>query len=413
MILCYFLKLLSECSLYFVLANCFLSIAFTGINSLIPAILCALCGCCAFRLNQTKKKGLRYLALPLLLLNGFFVQGIGTAMVLFLPCFYLFMLIKEEHFFLDSEQQAFVFRWGLVASFLCFFLFGSFIGLHWVVPFILTFLFSSSFLMRLLRQNQSTLQDKRYLLHTAFQLGATLAAAALLTTETVLQQLQRLWAWFYSLLLEPISFYFAVALTYIGTAVDGLFQSVFTGIKHKEWHYQGGVHHRWHDEVFYQEIQESMSQESPAVIFLQICCLIIGICVVLAIIRWRRKGEKLHRQTAVKETRRTLEVQKKEEKPPMDLLPPKEPRLAVRYYYRRFLYLCKKLEYQFPVSFTSQKIEESVRRQFGADSPHAIRQTYIRARYSNEEVSEADVALMKEQVNRLREKYEPKKKENS
>ena len=55
MILCFFLKLLTEISLYFVLANCIMSVAFTGIDSLIPAILCAAAGTVAYWLDEKKK----------------------------------------------------------------------------------------------------------------------------------------------------------------------------------------------------------------------------------------------------------------------------------------------------------------------------------------------------------------------
>ena len=172
MILCFFLKLLTEISLYFVLANCIMSVAFTGIDSLIPAILCAAAGTVAYWLDEKKKN--RYLSVPLLLLAFLFAKGIGTGIALFIPAFYIYMVIKEKHFFLDSEQQTLLFRWGLVASFICFFLFGTFIGLRFVVPFILLFLFINVFLMRLLRQNPAVLHNKRFLLSNALQLGSTL-----------------------------------------------------------------------------------------------------------------------------------------------------------------------------------------------------------------------------------------------
>ena len=93
----------------------------------------------------------------------------------------------------------------------------------------------------------------------------------------------------------------------------------------------------------------------------------------------------------------------------MDILPPREPRAAVRFYYRRFLQLCKKLDYKFPPSFTSQMIAHRVSRRFGDSEVQSIRRTYINARYSDKEVTAQDVAAIKEQVNKLRERHEPKK----
>ena len=406
MILCFFLKLLTEISLYFVLANCIMSVAFTGIDSLIPAILCAAAGTVAYWLDEKKKN--RYLSVPLLLLAFLFAKGIGTGIALFIPAFYIYMVIKEKHFFLDSEQQTLLFRWGLVASFICFFLFGTFIGLRFVVPFILLFLFINVFLMRLLRQNPAVLHNKRFLLSNALQLGSTLLVAAIVTNKVVINFLSRCWSWVYDTFFEPLSIYIAMAMAYLGTLMDSAFKLVFDDYHRKPQHYKWSPG-AWHDEAFYEQIEQSMNQESPAVIFLQICLFIIGLLVVLAIIRWRRRGSSFTRQTAVKETRRSIvNEKKKEDTAPIDLLPPREPRAAVRYYYRRFLQLCKKLDYKFPPSFTTQMIAHRVTRRFGKDEVQSIRRTYIRARYSDEEVTAQDVAAIKEQVNKLRERHEPK-----
>ena len=409
MILCYFLKLLTECSLYFVAANCIMSVAFTKIDSLVPAILCALAGTLSYWLHEKNRN--RYLSLPLLAAALLFAKGVGTAIALFLPVFYIFMVIKEKHFFLDSEQQSTLFRWGLAGSFICYFLFGIFIGVQWVVPFILLFLFANVLLMRLLRQNPANLNNKRYLLNNALQLGGALAVTALLTTDFVLGLLKSIWSWIYDTLIEPVAWWISVGLTYIGSWMNYFFQSIFNEYQHREQHNQFRPGD-FHDEAFYAQIEDAMGQESPAVIVLQICLLVIGICVILAIIRWRRRGQNLHRQSAVKETRHAVTEHKQEEKVPVDLIPPKDPRLAVRFYYRKFLHLCRKLEYQFPDSFTSEKIADSVSRQLGKEPVKNIRQTYIRARYSSKDISPKDVAAMKEQVSKLREQYEPKKKED-
>ena len=407
MILCFFLKLLTEAALYFVVGNCIMSVAFTGIESLIPAVLLAAAGTLSYWLDEKKKN--RYFSVPLLIAVMLFAKGLGTGIALFIPAFYIYMVIKEKHFFLDTEQQTLLFRWGLVASFICFFLFGMFIGLHFVVPFILLFLFINILLMRLLRQNPAVLHNKEFLLRNALQLGSTLIFAAVLTSKWVINFLSNCWSWIYDTLLEPLTIYIAMGLAYLGTLMDNVFKRVFDGYQRKEQHNWWGPG-EFHDEEFYQQIQETMNQESPAVIFLQICLLVIGIFVVLAIIRWRKQGKAFTKQTAVKETRRAIvDEKKKEESLPVDILPPREPRAAVRFYYRRFLQLCKKLDYKFPPSFTSQMIAHRVSRRFGQEEVQSIRRTYIHARYSDREVTAQDVAAIKEQVNKLRERHEPKK----
>lgn len=407
MILCFFLKLLTEVSLYFILGNCIMSVAFTGVESLFPALLCALAGTISYWLDEKDSK-YRYWSVPLLVVVLLFAKGIGTGIALFIPAFYIFMIIKEKHFFLDSEQQALLFRWGLAAAFICFFLFGTFIELRFVVPFILLFLFTNVLLMRLLRQNPAILHNKHYLISNALQLGATLVAAAVLTSKFVINLLSSGWQWFYETFIEPLTVYIAMGMAYIGYHMDNVFKMIFDGYKHTEQHnkFHPGD---FHDEAFYQQIEENLGKESPAVLFIQICLLIAGVFVVLAIIRWRKRGGGFKTQTAVKETRRAIpNDQKIEEKVLVDILPPKDPRLAVRFYYRRFLHLCKKLDYKFPASFTSEMISHRVSRRFGKDEVQNIRGTYIRARYSDKNITAEDVAAIKEQVNKLRERHEPK-----
>ena len=407
MILCFFLKLLTEISLYFVVGNCIMSVAFTGIENLLPAVLCAAAGTLSYWLDEKKKN--RYGSVPLLVLVLLFAKGLGTGIALFIPAFYIYMVIKEKHFFLDTEQQTLLFRWGLVASFICFFLFGTFIGLRFVVPFILLFLFANVLLMRLLRQNPAVLHNKKFLLKNALQLGSTLIFAAVLTNKWVISFLSSCWSWIYDTFFEPLTIYIAMGLAYLGTFADNIFKMIFVDYQRKEqhnWWHPGDAH----DEEFYQQIADNMQQESPAVIVLQICLLVIGILIVIGIIRWRKRGTAFTKQTAVKETRRAIvDEKKKEESIPVDILPPREPRAAVRFYYRRFLQLCKKLDYKFPPSFTSQMIAHRVSRRFGDSEVQSIRRTYINARYSDKEVTAQDVAAIKEQVNKLRERHEPKK----
>ena len=78
------------------------------------------------------------------------------------------------------------------------------IGVRWVVPFILLFLFVNMFLMRLLRQNPAYLNDKHFLLTNAAHLGIALAVTALLTTDTVVQFIKNILMQLYHSLLAPL-----------------------------------------------------------------------------------------------------------------------------------------------------------------------------------------------------------------
>lgn len=408
MILCYFLKLLTEMSLYFVCCNCFIAISGVEIDSFWPAILCALVGTIAYRIDE-KNSSLRYAAIPLLLSVFLFAKGFGTSIMLFLPVFYIALCIHKRRFFVDAASQSDIFKFGMALAFVVYFLFAVFIGVQWVVPFIMMFLFVNMFLMRLLRQNPAYLSDKRFLLTNGLQLGVALAVTALLTTDIIVENLKKVLLFVYHLFVDFLvnvlfrcgyaMYYFFYEILYANADHDSTKKLDIGG---------GGF-----GDEFFAAAGSDLSYDNPIVILLQVLFLIIGIAFIIFYVRHGRKGRNMAEGSAARVYRRSITEVRPEEKAPIDLIPPKENRDAVKFYYRKFLRLCKKLEYKFPLSFTTQQIEDGVSREFGRDSAKAIRQIYIRARYSDKEITEADVNTMKEQVDGLKDKFEPKKKENS
>lgn len=404
MILCYFLKLLTEMSLYFVCCNCFIAISGVEIDSFWPAIICAIVGTLAYCIDE-KNSSLRYVALPLLLAVFLFAKGFGTAIMLFLPVFYIALCIHKRRFFVDAASQSDIFKFGMALAFVVYFLFAVFIGVRWVVPFIMMFLFVNMFLMRLLRQNPAYLNDKRFLLSNAAQLGVALAVTALLTTDVIVENLKKALLFVYHLFVDflvNVLFRCGYALYYF------FYEILYANADHdstKKLDIGGGGF----GEEFFAAAGDELSYDNPIVLFLQILCLVVGVILIILYVRSRRQGRNTAEGSTARVYRRAVTELRPEEKAPIDLVAPKENRDAVKFYYRKFLRLCKKLEYKFPLSFTSKQIEDGVSREFGRETPQTIRQIYIRARYSDKEITEADVAVMKEQVDSLKDKFEPKK----
>ncbi len=404
MILCYFLKLLTEMSLYFVCCNCFIAISGVEIDSFWPAIICAIVGTLAYRIDE-KNNSLRYLVLPLLLTVFLFAKGFGTAIMLFLPAFYIALCIHKRRFFVDAASQSDIFKFGMALAFVVYFLFAVFIGVRWVVPFIMMFLFVNMFLMRLLRQNPAYLNDKRFLLTNAAQLSVALAVTALLTTDIIVENLKKALLFVYKLFVDflvNVLFRCGYALYYF------FYEILYANADHvstKKLNIGVGDF----SDTFFAAIGDDLSYDNPIVLFIQILVLVIGAALIILYVRRSRQGRNTFETGNARVYRRAVTEVRPDEKAPIDLIAPKENRDAVKFYYRKFLRLCKKLEYKFPLSFTTQQIEDGVSREFGRETASAIRQIYIRARYSDKEITEADVNIIKEQVDTLKEKHEPKK----
>lgn len=412
MILCYFLKLLSECALYFAAANCLIAIAMVEIDSFVPAILCAAVGALAYWMEEKYSK-YRYLVLPLLVGVFLFAKGIGTAMVLFLPVLYVVLSVKDKRYFVDAEKQANLFRFGLAGAFVLYFMFALVIGVRWVVPFILLFLFVNMFLMRLLRQNPAYLNDKRFLLTNAAHLGIALAVTALLTTDTVVQFIKNILTQLYHSLFAPLLEGLTTVLFLAGRLLYVFFFEILQPeIQHKKHRSPNLTQDNWLNEEIIAPLEEQLGMDSLVVTVVQVLLLLIGIVLVVLYVKKLRRGKNSSEIGTIQEKRRAVtERRPEEEKFQLDLVAPKDPRAAVRYYYRKFLQLCRKLEYQFPLSFTSEQIQNSVSKELGAESAKKIRETYIRARYSNEKIEAEEVSAMKEEVNKLREEFAPTKTE--
>lgn len=412
MILCYFLRLLSEMAFYFVCSNCFTAIANVAIDSFVPAILLASVGTLAFWMEEKYSK-YRFCVIPLLALVFFFAKGLGTGIMLFLPTLYIALCIKEKRYFVDAETQANLFRWGISIAFVVYFLFAMVMKVQWVVQFVLLFLFVNMFLMRLLRQNPAYLDDKKFLLTNLAHLSIAMGVTMLFTNRFVVGFMKNVISWTYLNVLEPL-LNFVVKLLYLcgGSLYILLFKVFDPQIVHKKWEYIEHPEHNWLNEEFIAPLEEQMGVNSLFITFLQIVFLIAGTLLVLFIIKKSRKGKNLQEGSAVREKRRAVTERRPEEKIAFDLIAPKEPRAAVRFYYRKFLYLCKKLDYKFPDYFTSQHIAMRTSRQFGKENMQELRQLYIRARYSGKDITEADVAYIKEKVEQLKERFEPKKNDD-
>ena len=78
------------------------------------------------------------------------------------------------------------------------------------------------------------------------------------------------------------------------------------------------------------------------------------------------------------------------------------PRETVRYYYYKFLLLCRSRGLLFRPSDTSQRIAQQARESFSPEALEALREEYIRARYSLAPVDRAAARRAQQLYRRLR-----------
>ena len=80
---------------------------------------------------------------------------------------------------------------------------------------------------------------------------------------------------------------------------------------------------------------------------------------------------------------------------------PREPGLAVRYYYRQFLQLCIAKGFSFKKGNTSREIFQMNKEKFSKESMVKLRELYIKARYSEKEIEKSEAERARELLKRL------------
>jgi len=400
MTLCFFLKILSECSLYFLIVNCALSITLSGIDSLLPAFICAAVAAIAYHLND-KIGQKRVLVLPLLLTVIFFGHSFGTYLALVLPAAYVVLTTVTERYYIDHSSQADFFRTGLYISMFLSVPFILLMGIEHAAYFVILFLVSSILLLRTLRQDAEIQKERRFSMVNYLTVAVIFLLIVVLSSDAVLGVFTSVFSVVYDILIYPVAFlltWFVQALYFVVLhIITFLFPDYEVDWEALEIITAGMGNH----EPAMKE-EEAIGAMDPTLVLLAkgfvILAAVIGLIIFFFV---RTQKGKNKPAKSVREVRRSVSNYRPEEKVYSDIFPPREPRAAVRYHYRNFLRLCGRLGHNFPLYYNSQYIENVVSHQFDEKSLKSLRQTYIRARYSEHPVSKEDVASIKAQVKYL------------
>ena len=377
MTLCYFLKLLSELSLLFVVADCFLSVAAVGVESLIPAVFFAAVGAVAYWMDEKHSNKTKFL-LPLLLIPMFlFGESFGTYLAIGLGALYVGLMIWQKRYYMDHDSQSDFFRIGMFAVGALSVPFVLLMKIDFIAPFVLLYLMSGIFGLRLMRQDASIFNETRFRVLNLLSVAGIVLLAVLISSDWFLGLAGMILGKIYDVLVIPI---FYVIYT-CGYALYYLFiEIIFAGGYGDTTKKLNFGDMSMPDEMKDALLGEEQVNGEPFLMLLKGVFLIVGI----------------------REARTSVTMIRPEEKIYADHIAPREPRAAVRYHYRNFLRLCLSLGQEFPRHYTSQHIENMTIGNFDKETLKSMRKTYIRARYSEHDITKDDVSSIKAQVKKLK-----------
>ena len=399
MTLCYFLKLLSELSLLFVVADCFLSVAAVGVESLIPAVFFAAVGAVAYWMDEKHSNKTKFL-LPLLLIPMFlFGESFGTYLAIGLGALYVGMMIWQKRYYMDHDSQADFFRIGMFAAGGLSIPFVLLMKIDFIAPFVLLYLMSGIFGLRLMRQDASIFNETRFRVLNLLSVAGIVLLAVLISSDWFLAAAGFVLGKIYDVLVVPI-FYVIYACGY---ALYYLFiEIIFAGGYGDTTKKLNFGDMSMPDEMKDALLGEEQVNGEPFLMLLKGVFLIVGILLVLLLVYRNSKSRNSRSKDSAREARTSVTMIRPEEKIYADHIAPREPRAAVRYHYRNFLRLCLSLGQEFPRHYTSQHIENMTIGNFDKETLKSMRKTYIRARYSEHDITKDDVSSIKAQVKKLK-----------
>ncbi len=400
MILCFFLKILGELSLYFCVINAILSIALTGVETLLPLFILAAVATLAYWIDD-KHPEKRLFLLPLMLSVLFFGSGFAYYLAVGSPALYVGLTIYGQRYYIDHDSQADTFRTAMAAVIFIVLIFVLLMKLDYIVPFAVLFLLSYIFMLRLLRQDASIFNETKFRVMNVLTIGVVMAVALFLTSDLFLSWMQMTVIPVFELLMQPVIY----LLTWMGM---GLFYALLWTINFIRSLGSGETVSQ--NDLLAAEMgflpegldQTEMVTNPNFVRLVQGGIVVLGVFLVVLWFLSNEKGKKKRSEGSVREVRSSVTNIRPEDKIYSDHFAPREPRAAVRYHYRNFLRLCQELGHEFPRHFTSRHVQNVVAYHFNKETLNQLRQTYIRARYSDSEITKDDVKLIKDQVKNLR-----------
>ena len=399
MTLCYFLKLLSELSLLFVVADCFLSVAAVGVESLIPAVFFAAVGAVAYWMDEKHSNKTKFL-LPLLLIPMFlFGESFGTYLAIGLGALYVGLMIWQKRYYMDHDSQSDFFRIGMFAVGALSVPFVLLMKIDFIAPFVLLYLMSGIFGLRLMRQDAAIFNETRFRVLNLLSVAGIVLLAVLISSDWFLGLAGMILGKIYDVLVIPI-FYVIYACGY---ALYYLFiEIIFAGGYGDTTKKLNFGDMSMPDEMKDALLGEEQVNGEPFLMLLKGVFLIVGILLVLLLVYRNSKSRNSRSKDSAREARTSVTMIRPEEKIYADHIAPREPRAAVRYHYRNFLRLCLSLGQEFPRHYTSQHIENMTIGNFDKETLKSMRKTYIRARYSEHDITKDDVSSIKAQVKKLK-----------
>jgi hypothetical protein len=376
--------------------------------SLIPVVIMTIVAILGYYLDDLAPFGKNSRFLPLLLLPLCFLpfQGIVPALFMVLPCGYLILNITIKNFSVDFPKTRkhilFCMKFAFLPLLVAFFGGYEYLVTTNYFPFLFLFLAFGICLLRMLLNDESTISNSRFILSNLGLIGGILTLLLVFGSPPVMRFFFNIGGFILRNILIPI---LTAVLRFLA-----LLSSLFSVYEDREITFLYHLIEEEREPRLYampRTAYDSLFVNIPGVL-LGILIVFVVIFVILVIrnifIEQRKKYLNLTTQTSNFKRQRMSgtdiskdEVQRKEKR----FFKPRDYRLAIRYNYSRFLRMCKEKGSPPIIGNTTTEIHQANREFFNEPTMTRLRELYLKARYSDVEITKDESIESGELLKRL------------
>jgi hypothetical protein len=261
------------------------------------------------------------------------------------------------------------------------------------LPWIIIYLFCNILLLNMLRHNASTLKQGSFLrlnlIGVLVCFILCLPQTRLLILGVLAQALAALYHYVISPILVGLGYLLSLFIWLVVQIIRTLTPNQADNKTNWDWSSAPTV-----NETYTNGTEPMWPQWLALLKPLSIAILLVGLAIFLLSHVLKSTKETAPQQSA-EEFRTAIEKPASQTGLLNKLLAPKDPRLAVRYYYRKFLLLCRQRGLTITPSSTSSQIRQASLAYFDPKKIAELHQLYIQARYSLIQPLSSDVTKIK------------------
>lgn len=399
-----FWKTLSELSLYFSFAHFVGALAGATDNLMRSTLLLTLAATLAAMLDRKGRNRLRWLPLVLFVPAFMGCKKILDAALLVIPAVYVFLMTLRHSGDTSYYEYQRQYKFGL--KLMC--AVGVLLLMAWqhprasdyILPYVMCYLVSGVLALRLMRHSDDMQGNSRLWLHNVMSLVPVAVAGLLITSPAAGRAALATIKFVFYKLVYPIIALFTWIMSWI-------MYVLFTVASKIEFGEHEGLQEI---QSFAQEMSESIAEQGeistlPTEVLMGLLLVVIFGALLYMMLRFlRQSGEQ--RQNSIREVRSRIDAAADV---PREGLFDRSPRAKVRATYRKFINLCINAGAKIRRTDTTADIDRLA--QYALLRPPQtgdLRDVYRRARYSSDEITDADVTAAKAAYQAVKAHYKQK-----